>query len=111
MSGSGGVPIELTYLSGPDIDRLALTDDARIPFSTGGLFQRVRGETLPAWAAEMGCGSWAQLFLKWILAHPAVTCVIPGTSQRQHVADNLKAGVGTLPDSRTRERMAALVAG
>jgi diketogulonate reductase-like aldo/keto reductase len=81
------------------------------PFSTGGLFQRVRGETLPAWAAEMDCTSWAQFFLKWILAHPAVTCVIPGTGQPQHVVDNLKAGVGQLPDPRMRERMAALVAG
>ena len=81
------------------------------PFSTGGLFQRMRGETLPAWAAEMDCASWAQFFLKWILAHPAVTCVIPGTGQPQHVADNLKAGVGKLPDAQMRERMTALVAG
>ena len=51
------------------------------PFAEGGLFQRVRGQALPAWAAELGCESWAQLFLKWILAHPAVTCVIPATSR------------------------------
>src|SRR5688572_4785263 len=80
------------------------------PFSEGGLFQRVRGKALPAWAAEIGCESWAQFFLKWILAHPAVTCVIPGTSRPQHVVDNMKAGVGKLPDAATRERMAALVA-
>ena len=79
------------------------------PFSEGGLFQRVRGRALPPWAAELDCESWAQFFLKWILAHPAVTCVIPGTSRPQHVVDNMKAGVGKLPDAATRERMAALV--
>jgi diketogulonate reductase-like aldo/keto reductase len=80
------------------------------PFSEGGLFQRVRGQPLPAWAGEIDCESWAQFFLKWILAHPAVTCVIPGTSRPQHVVDNMKAGVGKLPDAEMRERMAALVA-
>ena len=80
------------------------------PFSEGGLFQRVRGQALPPWAAELDCESWAQFFLKWILAHPAVTCVIPGTSRPQHVVDNMKAGLGRLPDAATRERMAALVA-
>ena len=79
------------------------------PFSEGGLFQRVRGQALPPWAAELDCESWAQFFLKWILAHPAVTCVIPGTSRPQHVVDNIKAGVGRLPDAATRERMAALI--
>jgi aryl-alcohol dehydrogenase-like predicted oxidoreductase len=80
------------------------------PFSTGGLFQRVRGEALPAWAEELDCESWAQFFLKWIVAHPAVTCVIPGTSRPEHVAENLKAGVGSLLDAELRARMAALVA-
>ena len=79
------------------------------PFSEGGLFQRVRGRALPEWAAALDCESWAQFFLKWILAHPAVTCVIPGTSRPQHLVDNMKAAVGTLPDAATRERMAALV--
>jgi diketogulonate reductase-like aldo/keto reductase len=82
---------------------------ANRPFSEGGLFQRVRGRSLPAWAAEVGCESWAQLFLKWILAHPAVTCVIPATSRPEHLVDNMKAGVGDLPDAATRERMVALV--
>jgi diketogulonate reductase-like aldo/keto reductase len=81
------------------------------PFAEGGLFQRVRGEALPAWAAEAGCESWAQIFLKWILAHPAVTCVIPATSRPQHLADNMKAGAGPLPDAALRERMGALVRG
>jgi diketogulonate reductase-like aldo/keto reductase len=79
------------------------------PFSVGGLFARVRGTPLPAWAADVGCESWAQLFLKWILAHPAVTCVIPATSRPDHLVDNMKAGAGALPDAATRERMAALV--
>ena len=81
------------------------------PFSGGDLFQRVRGRRLPSWAVEVGCESWAQFFLKWILAHPAVTCAIPATSRPQHLVDNMKAGVGALPDPATRERMAALAAG
>jgi diketogulonate reductase-like aldo/keto reductase len=80
---------------------------ANRPFTEGGLFQRVRAEPVPAWAAEFDCESWAQFFLKWILAHPAVTCAIPGTSRQQHMADNLKAATGKLPDSATRDRMAA----
>jgi diketogulonate reductase-like aldo/keto reductase len=82
---------------------------ANRPFAEGGLFQRVRGQALPPWAAELDCESWAQLFLKWILAHPAVTCVIPATSRPQHLADNMKAGTGPLPDAATRDRIAALV--
>ena len=77
------------------------------PFSEGGLFQRVRGAPLPAWAAELGCASWAQIFLKWILAHPAVTCVIPATSRVEHLVENMKAGTGVLPDAAARERIAA----
>ena len=83
---------------------------ANRPFSEGNLFQRVRGQALPGWAAELDCESWAQFFLKWILAHSAVTCVIPATSRPQHLVDNMKAGTGSLPDAATRERMAALVA-
>ena len=80
------------------------------PFSEGGLFQRVRDRELPPWGFAFDCESWAQFFLKWILAHPAVTCVIPGTSRPQHLIDNMKAGRGSLPDAATRERMGALVA-
>jgi len=79
------------------------------PFLDGALFREVRGRALPPWAVELGCESWAQFFLKWILAHPAVTCGIPGTSRPEHVAANMKAGVGILPDPATRERMSALV--
>jgi diketogulonate reductase-like aldo/keto reductase len=79
------------------------------PFSEGGLFRRVRGQALPAWAPEAGCTSWAQIFLKWILAHPAVTCVIPATSRPRHLVDNMTAGTGIMPDAAMRDRMAALV--
>jgi diketogulonate reductase-like aldo/keto reductase len=80
------------------------------PFSEGGLFRRVGGQPLPAWAAEIGCASWAQIFLKWILAHPAVTCAIPATRRPQHLVDNMKAGLGVLPDAALRERIATAVA-
>ena len=79
------------------------------PFTEGALFQRVRGQSLPAWAADFGAESWAQLFLKWILAHPAVTCAIPATSRRAHLQDNMKAGIGALPDAAARERLLALL--
>ena len=75
------------------------------PFAQGELFAKVKGRDLPAWAAEFDCASWAQFFLKYIVAHPAVTCVIPGTGKVRHMADNLKAGTGKLPDERMRKRM------
>ena len=76
------------------------------PFSEGGLFQRVRGKALPAWAGEIGCESWAQLLLKWVLGNPAATCVIPATSRPEHLVDNMKAGVGALPDDKMRTQIA-----
>ena len=68
------------------------------PFAQSGLFARVSGASLPGWAAELGCTSFAQLFLKYILAHPAVTCVIPATRDPAHLRDNLQAATGRLPD-------------
>ena len=76
------------------------------PFAQAGLFNRVRGKALPPWAAEIGCNTWAQFFLKFVVAHPAVTCAIPATSKAKHLVDNMQAGVGPLPDESTRARMA-----
>ena len=78
------------------------------PFSAGALFRKVRDTPLPAWASELECTSWAQLFLKFVLSHPAVTCAVPGMSSAAHVADNIAAGTGTLPDARQRLRIAGL---
>jgi diketogulonate reductase-like aldo/keto reductase len=75
------------------------------PFEGGSLFGRVEGASLPDWAADVDCESWAQFFLKYILGHEAVTCVIPGTSDPEHLRDNVRAGYGRLPDDDTRERM------
>ena len=78
------------------------------PFEQGDLFRRIRGRPLPDWAREFDCASWAQLFLKYILAEPAVTCVIPATNKPEHMKDNLAAGFGRLPDSRERQRIREL---
>jgi diketogulonate reductase-like aldo/keto reductase len=75
------------------------------PFEEGGLFRRVRGRPLPDWAREIDCTSWAQLFLKYILAEPAVTCVIPATNNPEHMKDNAGAGFGRLPDLRQRQQI------
>ena len=75
------------------------------PFGGGGLLRKLAARKLPDWAGEIGCTSWAQLLLKFVLAQPAVTCVIPGTSKPEHMRDNAKAGLGTYPDDRLRQRM------
>lgn len=75
------------------------------PFAQASLFGRVKGKPLPQWAAEFDCTSWAQFFLKYLLGHPAVTCVIPGTRRTTHLEDNLKSGIGRLPDAALRKRM------
>lgn len=80
------------------------------PFQDGALFRQVKGRALPALAAEIGCTSWAQLFLKFIIGHPAVTAVIPATSKPSNMADNVLAGFGRQPDAAMRERIAALLA-
>lgn len=80
-------------------------------FGLGRLFRKVRGEKLPEWAAEYDIASWAQFFLKFALSHPAHTAVIPGTGKIEHMVDNVKAGMGRLPDMKGRERMAQYVAG
>ena len=75
------------------------------PFEQGALFRVVKGKALPPWAAEIAIASWAQFFLKYILGDPAVTCVIPGTSDVKHLIDNMGAGMGPLPDQATRKKM------
>ena len=75
------------------------------PFAQADLFGRVKGKPLPPWAAEIDCASWGQFFLEWILGHPAVTCVIPGTRRMAHLEDNVQAGTGRLPDAAMRRRM------
>jgi diketogulonate reductase-like aldo/keto reductase len=75
------------------------------PFETAAMFRRVRGKALPDWAAEFDCTSWAQLFLKYIIAEPAVTCVIPATGNPEHMADDVKAGLGRLPDAQQRQKI------
>lgn len=75
------------------------------PFLNGQYFSIVKDHVLPEWAAEFDCNSWAQFSLKFILAHPAVNCVLTETSNPKHVVDNLNAGFGRLPDEKTRQRM------
>ena len=75
------------------------------PYQRGGLFRKVRGKSLPEWASEFDCASWGQFFLKFIVSHPDVTCVIPATSKLKHIVDNMAAGYGHLPDKPTRRRM------
>lgn len=76
-----------------------------LPFGRGKLFSAVRGRPLPAWAAEFDAASWGQFFLKYLLAHEAVTCVIPGTDKPEYMADNLDAARGRLPDAALRRKM------
>jgi len=79
------------------------------PFGGGGLLRSLLGKPLPAWAADIGCETWAQVLLKFVLAHPAVTCVIPGTGRPEHMKDNVRAGFGRYPDAALRARMLAVV--
>ncbi|MBI1731573.1 MAG: aldo/keto reductase [Gammaproteobacteria bacterium] len=81
------------------------------PFRQGALFDAVQGRHLPGWAAEIECANWAQIFLKFIISHPAVTCAIPATSQVAHMQENVGALYGALPDEALRRRMVADLAG
>jgi diketogulonate reductase-like aldo/keto reductase len=75
------------------------------PYQRGSLFRAVKGKNLPDWASEFDCHSWGQFFLKYIVSHPAVTCVIPATTKLHHLQDNLAAGLGRLPDVELRKKM------
>ncbi len=79
------------------------------PFRRGALFERIGDAPLPGWAAEVDCENWAQILLKFILSHPAVTCAIPATRQVAHMRENMGAQIGRMPDESLRKRMAAAV--
>jgi len=81
------------------------------PFGGGGLLRGLLNKPLPGWAAEIGCTAWSQVLLKFVLAHPAVTCSIPGTSRPAHMKENAAAGFGVLPDAAMRARMVREVGG
>jgi diketogulonate reductase-like aldo/keto reductase len=114
-------PLDFVQLSYSPVDReaedrllpLALERGIAVivnrPFRQGALIQRVSADKLPAWAAEIDCTSWAQLILKFIVSHPAVTCAIPATTSVAHVRENVGAAYGRLPDEPMRQRIAALV--
>jgi aryl-alcohol dehydrogenase-like predicted oxidoreductase len=75
------------------------------PFWKGQLFRKAKGKSLPSWAADFDCKSWAQYFLKFSLAHPAVTAAIPGTDRPEYMVDNMAAGIGRMPDAKTQAKM------
>jgi len=81
------------------------------PFEAGSLLQNVRKRPLPGWASEIDCSSWAQMLLKFILGHPAVTCPIPATANPEHMADDVRAGFGRLPDESFRRRIVGELTG
>ena len=111
-------PIDFVQISYNALDReveqriLPLARERRIgvivnrPFRQGDLTQALAGKPLPGWAAEIGCTTWAQALLKFIVSHPAVTCAIPATSSVAHVRENLLAGTGRMPDEALRKRIA-----
>lgn len=80
-----------------------------VPFGRTRLWQRVAGRDVPAWAAEFGARSWAQFFIKYAAAHPAVTAVTPATSKPKNMLDNMGAAIGELPNEAMRRRMEALI--
>ena len=80
-----------------------------VPFGRSRLFARVGDRALPDWASQFGAASWAQFFIKYVAAHPAVTVVTPATSQAKNVIDNLGASRGSLPDEATRKKMIAFI--
>jgi len=110
--------IQVTYnVASRDVEAriLPLAAERRIaviinrPFEGGDLIAETKGKPLPAWAGEIGCKSWAQIMLKFIISHPAVTCPIPATTRVDHVQENLAAASGTLPDKAMRARILTAV--
>ena len=89
----------------PLAQELGVAVMVNVPFAKAELFKKTSGMALPEWASEFDCDSWAQFFLKYVISHPAVTCVIPRTGNPHHMADNLMAGFGKLPGQETRLKM------
>lgn len=81
------------------------------PFGGGSLLRTLRDRPLPDWAKDIGCASWAQILLKYVLSNPAVTCAIPGTRRPEHMRDNARAGIGVMPDAGLRKKMVAALSG
>ena len=82
---------------------------ANRPFGGGDLLRRLQGTPLPAWAAEIDCTTWAQILLKFVVSHPAITCAIPATANVSHLRDNMRAGSGRMPDEALRRRISDAV--
>jgi len=78
---------------------------ANRPFAGGEAFRRLRGVPLPAWAREIECETWAQMMLKFIVSHPAITCAIPASNRVEHTRDNMRGGFGALPDEKMRKKI------
>ena len=114
-------PLDFVQLTYNPVDReveqrlLPLAGDRGVavivnrPFQQGALVNRLRRHAVPAWARDIDCTTWAQVIIKFIVSHPAVTCVIPATSSVAHVRENLAAGSGRMPDERFRQRIAAAI--
>ena len=93
----------------PLAQELGIAVLAYVPFGRSRLFDHVRGKDVPAWASDFGANSWGNFFIKYVAAHPAVTCVTPATSNARHMLDNIAAAYGELPDDATRRKMEELV--
>lgn len=114
-------PVDFVQLTYNPLDRdverrlLPLARERRIavivnrPFQQGALTERLQRHPLPAWAREIDCRSWAQVILKFIVSHPAVTCAIPATSVVAHARENMDAARGRLPDAAMRNRIAEAI--
>ncbi len=89
----------------PAARELGLAVLVNLPFGRGRLFAKTRDRPLPQWAAEIDCATWAQFFLKFVLGHPSVTAVIPGTDRPEYALDNLEAARGRMPDEAMRRNM------
>jgi len=116
----GGIDfVQVNYsLAEPEAERrlLSAAADHRVavlvnrPFAQGAMFRHVAGKPVPTWASAAGYKTWTRFFLAWILAHPAVTCIIPATRNPQHATDNLAAASTPLPDPEMRRRMSTYFA-